>query len=202
MKGYDVFDRDFGFLFNSYYNTVGDRVIRAHRGNLTRPSVKKIYEYRSYVDKHMKQLLIEENDEIHSLVELGLNHEQQHQELFITDLKYILGHNPLFPVYLKEYDLTNHQNSEQGFLEVDAGNYHIGFEDEGFSYDNEKACHHVYLHDFQISKSLVTNAEYLDFIEDGGYERFELWLDEGWTWIMDQKITTPKYWHQIDGQIH
>jgi ergothioneine biosynthesis protein EgtB len=198
--GYKLFDNEFAYIFNSYYNTVGDRVLRADRGNLTRPSVEKVYAYRKYVDDHMMALLQEENPEVSDLLELGLNHEQQHQELFFTDLKYILGHNPLFPVYKQGYNLTNQQNEEPGFLSISEGIYEIGFEGDGFCYDNELARHKVFVHDFEINKSLVTNGEYIEFINDAGYQRFELWLDEGWAWVNTKEKGAPKYWHQIDGR--
>lgn len=200
--GYTVFDEDFSFIFNSYYNTVGDRVLRADRGNLTRPSVEKVYNYRKYVDEHMIDLLKNDSLEIANLLELGLNHEQQHQELFLTDLKYILGHNPLFPVYKQTYDLTQNQNTTHGFLPISEGMYDIGFDGDGFSYDNELGRHKVFLHGFEISKSLVTNGEYIEFIKDKGYQRFELWLDEGWAWVNNEQVRAPKYWHNIDGIWH
>lgn len=201
-SGYKVFDKDFAFIFNSYYNTLGDRVLRADRGNLTRPSVNKVYEYRKYVDEHVIHLLQNNDIDIATIVELGLNHEQQHQELFLSDLKYILGHNPLFPVYKQGYDLTHHQNEAHGFLSISEGMYDIGFNGNGFSYDNEMGRHKVFLHDFEISESLVTNGEYIEFIKDDGYQRFELWLDEGWAWVNNRQICAPKYWHNIDGKWH
>ena len=201
--GYKVFDIDFSYLFNSYYNSIGDRVLRTDRGNLTRPSVAKVYEYRAYVDDHMNQLLADHpQEEICDLVELGLNHEQQHQELFVTDIKYILGHNPLFPIYKEKYNLTDHQNSQHGFLSIPGGIYPIGHKGNGFHYDNESAHHSVYLHDFEISKALVTNGDFLEFINDNGYKRVDLWLDEGWAWVNEQKVIAPMYWHIIDGVWH
>lgn len=202
MEGYKVFDEDFSYLFNSYYNTVGDRVLRADRGNLTRPSVDQVYSYRKYVDDHMNQLFEDVDDAVLKLIVLGLNHEQQHQELFLSDLKYILGHNPIFPVYNEDGNLTNSKNLDHGFLKVSGGNYQIGYDGTGFCYDNEMARHTVYLHDFEIDKSLVTNGEFIEFFNDGGYERFELWLDEGWAWVNANKISSPKYWHYIDGLWH
>lgn len=198
-QGYHVFDDEFGFLFNSYYNNVGQRVMRADRGNLTRPSVAKVYEYRKYVDDHMNRLLTDADTDVIDLVELGLNHEQQHQELLLTDLKYILGHNPLFPKYNDGFDLTNQQNDDHGFLSVSEGKYKIGYRDNGFCYDNEKAVHTVFLHKYEISKTLVTNKEFIDFMIDDGYRNFDLWLDEGWSWVNEHEITAPKYWHKIDG---
>lgn len=196
---YRLFDNDFAFLFNSYYNAVGDRIMRADRGNITRPPVSKIYAYREYVDRHIEELLERDSGEFEELLTLGMNHEQQHQELFYTDFKYILGHNPLFPVYKQDKDLTVGRNEAQGFLRMKEGIYDIGFAGDGFCYDNELARHKVFLHEFEISKQMVTNAEFLDFMRDRGYERFELWLDEGWSWVNENNIRSPKYWHKIEG---
>lgn len=202
LADYKVFDDDFSFLFNSYYNTVGKRVFRADRGNITRPGVQEIYEYRAYVDMHMQILLQLKSDELRDLIELGLNHEQQHQELLLTDIKYILGHNPIFPVYDEDIDWENQENSETGFVKIEEGVYEIGFEGTGFSFDNEHGRHKIYLHEFEISKALVTNSEYIEFINAGGYKDFNYWLDEGWSWVTENKIEAPLYWHMIDGEWH
>lgn len=202
LPDYKIFDDDFSFLFNSYYNFVGKRVFRADRGNITRPGVHEVFEYRSYVDMHMQILLQLKSEELKDLIELGLNHEQQHQELLITDIKYILGNNPIFPVYDENIDWEKQENEETGFVKLEEGIYEIGFEGEGFSFDNEHGRHKVYLHDFEISKSLVTNAEYLEFISNGGYTNFDYWLDEGWSWVTENKIEAPLYWHKIDGEWH
>ena len=202
LPDYNLFDDDFSFLFNSYYNFVGKRVFRADRGNITRPGVHEVFEYRSYVDMHMQILLQLKSEELKDLIELGLNHEQQHQELLITDIKYILGNNPIFPVYDENIDWEKQENEETGFVKLEEGIYEIGFEGEGFSFDNEHGRHKVYLHDFEISKSLVTNAEYLEFISNGGYTNFDYWLDEGWSWVTENKIEAPLYWHKIDGEWH
>jgi ergothioneine biosynthesis protein EgtB len=138
--------------------------------------------------------------DVEEVVTLGLHHEQQHQELLITDLKYIFGHNPIFPVYKEGFSLTEVLNNASGFASILAGVYEIGFTGEGFCYDNELGRHKVYLDDFEISKALVTNGEYLDFINDGGYQRFDLWLDEGWQWVNSRRVEAPLYWHKIDGQ--
>ncbi len=199
---YKLFDRDFAFLFNSYYNNVGQRIMRADRGNITRPSVEKVYAYRKYVDDHILELIEDGHEQIDNLLILGLNHEQQHQELFLTDLKYILGHNPLFPVYQKDKDYTGVRNSDEGFLRMDEGIYEIGFEDSGFCYDNELGRHKVYLHEYEISKGLVTNGEYTEFMKAGGYSDFNLWLDEGWAWVQSNNIKAPMYWHLVDGHWH
>lgn len=202
LPDYKIFDDDFSFLFNSYYNFVGKRVFRADRGNITRPGVHEVFEYRSYVDMHMQILLQLKSEELKDLIELGLNHEQQHQELLITDIKYILGNNPIFPVYDENIDWEKQENEETGFVKLEEGIYEIGFEGEGFSFDNEHGRHKVYLHDFEISKSLVTNAEYLEFISNDGYTNFDYWLDEGWSWVTENKIEAPLYWHKIDGEWH
>ncbi len=198
--GYKVFDNKFNFIFNSYYNNVGQRVARHKRGDLTRPSVEKVYQYRQYVDKHMEKLLNKsEDNKLQDLLVLGLNHEQQHQELFLTDFKYILGKNPLFPVYKKDFDLTNQKNTEQGYLLVPEGNYEIGHIGKGFFYDNELSRHRVFLHAFEISKSMIINDEYINFINDDGYKRFDLWLDEAWVWVNENNISAPLYWQHVDG---
>ncbi len=202
LPDYQEFHKDFSFLFNSYYNNIGERVIRANRGNMTRPSVEEIYEYRAHVDAAMIQLLNEGVDPVLAkTINLGINHEEQHQELLLTDIKYTLGHNPLFPVYDAEFNQQNKTtNSEEGFLKIPEGIYEIGYEGDGFCYDHELGRHKVYLDDFEISKALVTNGEYMEFIEDGGYENFNLWLDEGWAWINNCNISAPLYWHKIDGK--
>lgn len=201
LPGYQVFDADFAFIFNSYYNSLGDRILRATRGNLTRPYVAQVYAYRDYVDTHMQRLLETTlSPALAELLVLGLNHEQQHQELLITDLKYILGHNPLFPVYKEALSATtNTAGTEAGWVSLEAGVYEIGFAGEGFCYDNELGRHKVYLHPTEIRRSLVTNGEFMEFIEDKGYERFELWLDEGWSWVNAQAVRAPFYWHKVGG---
>jgi len=169
---------------------------------MTRPSVERVYAFRSYVDEHMNSLMNNENNLDFDLLALGLNHEQQHQELLYSDLKYILGHNPLFPTYSNGFDLTNQRNVHNGFLNVSAGNYQIGYQGAGFCYDNELSGHTVYLHEFEIRKDLVTNGEFIEFINDGGYQNFDLWLDEGWSWVNENQISSPMYWHLINGSWH
>ncbi len=203
LKEYRRYHPDFSYLFNSYYNHMGSRVIRTDRGNITRPGVKEVYRYRAYVNEAMRQLMADNlTDELEELIILGLNHEQQHQELLITDLKYIFGHNPIFPVYKEDFSLTEVRNEASGWASVDEGIYEIGFNEGDFHYDNELGHHKVYLEDFQISKALVTNGEYLEFIQDGGYQNFDLWLDEGWKWVNAHEAKAPLYWHEIDGAWH
>ncbi len=203
LDSYREFHPDFGFLFNSYYNTIGERTFRADRGNITRPGVSEVYAYRAYVDRGMMELLSKEiSNELRALIELGLNHEQQHQELLITDFKYTLGHNPIFPVYDESFNLLADSNSSYGWLAMEEGIYEIGHDGGAFCFDNELNKHRVYLHEFEISHALVTNGEYMEFMEAGGYSRFECWLDEGWSWLNENQITSPLYWHKINGKWH
>ena len=201
VENYKEFSPDFNFLFNSYYNNVGTRILQTNRGNMSRPSTDEILEYRTYVDAKMLELLEKESDpKILDLVVLGLNHEQQHQELLITDVKYMLGHNPIFPVFNENYNLVADKNSESNTIKIEAGIYEIGYQGTDFCYDNELGVHKVYVADFEINNFLVTNGHYIDFIEKGGYTDFNLWLDEGWSWVNANQIIAPLYWHKIEGE--
>ncbi len=204
LENYKLYNPRFAYLFNSYYNNAGDRVLRANRGNMTRPTVEEIYAYRKYVDNAMMKLLESELPSVTaSLITLGMNHEQQHQELLLTDVKYMFGQNPLFPAYDTETKLLNREkNIESGTVKIEEGVYEIGFKGDGFCYDNELGVHKVYLHGFEIQKRLVTNSEYLEFMESGAYADFNLWLDEGWTWVQQNQINAPLYWHKIDEEWH
>ena len=198
---YKEFDPNYNYVFNSYYETVGARVIRTDRGNLSRPTVADIYKYRKYVDEAMELFLANPvTKEIEEILTLGFNHEQQHQELLLTDIKYILGNNPLFPAYDDSFKPKEISNDNKNFVEIKSGLYEIGFEGEGFYFDNELNRHKVYLNDFKISKSLVTNAEYLEFVKDGGYENFKYWHADGWAWVKENQIKSPMYWYLIDGE--
>ena len=207
-RNYKLFHKEFPFLFNSYYVSAGDRWVRAHRGNLTRPSVKEIYDYRSYVNKAMAGLLDEISsswtEELQYIFDVGLQHEQQHQELLLYDIKYILGHNPLLPSYLEGELSSETENKVEAlqWIDIPANNYEIGWSQSGFCFDNELGVHKVYIPDTQVATHLVTNAEYLNFIKDGGYERPELWLSEGWDWVGQLDYKVPMYWHLLDGSYH
>ncbi|MBP1652867.1 MAG: sulfatase maturase, partial [Bacteroidetes bacterium] len=182
------------------YESVGARVIRTDRGNLSRPGVADVYRYREYVDKEMGKLLAQDiSKELHALITLGLNHEEQHQELLVTDIKYILGHNPLFPAYQEDYNFKEQPVASSHFIAFPAGIYEIGYTGEGFCFDNELNRHKVYLEEFSISSALVTNAEYLEFMKAGGYTDFRHWHAEGWDWVKTNKINAPLYWHEVDG---
>lgn len=209
VANYLTFDPDFGFLFNSYYNSVGERTARDNRGDLSRPTVKRVFEYRKYVDEQMTALLLRDANEVPELAELvtlGLNHEQQHQELFLTDLKFTFAQNPLFPVYREDFapeelsqDLSS---SEVNFVTIPEGIYEIGHQGDSFCFDNEQGRHKVYLHEFGISDHLVTNAAFLEFLNDGGYKNHTLWHAEGWDWVLRENIVSPLYWHKRDGEWH
>ena len=167
---YQEFHPQFNFLFNSYYNNVGDRILQSNRGNMSRPPIEEVFAYRDYVDKNMSLLLSNmTNNEMYQLVILGLNHEQQHQELLKTDVKYMFGHNPLFPVFNKHYNLVTDRNSSSETIKVPSGTYEIGHPNDDFCYDNELGHHKVYLDEFEINNFLVTNEAYIEFIESGCY---------------------------------
>ena len=184
LPGYTVFNEDFGFLYNSYYQSLGERSLRSQRGFMTRPTVEEVYQYRRHVDTRMAKLLSSPvTDEVKELVILGINHEQQHQELLLTDLKYLFGLNPTYPVYQKDADLPGDVNREEGWLSIEEGVYSIGHDGNGFCFDNELAQHDVRLDGYRVSRALVTNGEFIDFIEQGGYRDFHFWLDEGWSWV-------------------
>ncbi|WP_268223380.1 ergothioneine biosynthesis protein EgtB [Sinomicrobium oceani] len=201
LVGYKMYDSNFNYVFNSYYETVGARVIRTDRGNLSRPTVSEIYRYRKYVDDHVEQLF-ENTDidkELQDILELGIHHEQQHQELLFMDIKYILGHNPLFPAYSNETVLDEMEVLREEPVTFSEGAYWIGHKGKSFCYDNEKGRHLVYLDAFEIASHPVSNGAYLEFIRDGGYTDFRFWHAAGWDWVNRNKIKAPLYWHFMDG---
>lgn len=201
-ENYLEFHPQFEFLFNSYYESIGQRVERPKRGVMTRPTVEEVFAYRSYVTETVAELLKSNtSNQLEELVLLGINHEQQHQELLLTDIKYILFQHPIYPVYSKE-ELINENKIEdfnQDWKKVNEGLYEIGFKGEkDFCFDNEKGQHKVWLDEFSISNKLVTNAEYLEFVESGGYQNFKYWLQEGWSWVTENNIKHPLYWVKQD----
>lgn len=210
VPGYKVFDESFGFLFNSYYNTIGERTQRDHRGDLSRPTVAQVFAYRKHVDGQMGNLLggrggdasVNERAELTYLVTLGLHHEQQHQELFLTDLKYTFSVNPLFPAYREDNYAPEELSEPAGgeFVAVEGGVYEIGSDGDDFCFDNELARHKVYLDDYEIANRLVTNAEFIEFIEAGCYSDHRLWHSEGWDWVNQNSVSSPLYWHFRDGE--
>lgn len=199
---YKEFDPNYNYIFNSYYEAIGKRVVRADRGNLSRPTVEEVYRYRAHVNEAMGQLLEREISlELQDIVLLGLNHEEQHQELLMTDIKYIFGHNPLFPAYNDKVSklraLKNDFMNE--FVSVAEGVYDIGHEGGDFCYDNERGRHKVYLHPYKIARQLVTNEEFLEFMNEGGYSNHSLWHSEGLDWVKSTRTSAPLYWHFFEG---
>ena len=199
LKDYKIFSQPFEFLFNSYYNGVGAQYPRSKRGLLSRPTLAQIFEYRTYVDKHIKLLLDgDTTSDICFRVTLGINHEQQHQELLFTDIKYNFGHNPLYPAYCQNGSPVEHPEKALAFSEFDGGIYEIGSNREDkFCFDNEGPRHEVLVKDFSLANRLVTNADFLEFVDDGGYERPELWLSDGWNTLFNLNQKEPKlplYW--------
>jgi ergothioneine biosynthesis protein EgtB len=165
--------------------------------------VEEIYRYRRYVDDAMAAFFQTEiSSEIKEIVLLGFNHEQQHQELLYTDIKYILGHNPLFPAYDEKGIEQLPAEEKNEWISVAEGVYQIGYEGEGFCFDNELNRHKVYLQPYKIKSRLVTNEEYMEFITAGGYTDFRYWHAEGWEWVKTKGVKSPLYWHIIDGEWH
>ncbi|AFZ35959.1 hypothetical protein Sta7437_2420 [Stanieria cyanosphaera PCC 7437] len=203
LNRYQVFHPQFGYLFNSYYEAVGKRHPRPQRGLLSRPTVEKVYQYRAYVDQAMAELInqLEKDQQISSLIILGLHHEQQHQELLLTDIKHILATNPLRPVYQTQNSTSSAEliNFEEKWLDYPGGIYSIGYQGEGFSFDNESPRHQTLLQDYYFATRLVTNEEYLEFIEADGYSNPEYWLSEGWSTVQAERWQAPLYWEKIDG---
>lgn len=211
--GYTLFSADFAFVFNSYYESIGKRVVRTDRGNLSRPTVDQVYAYRTYVTEALMTLLEQGSTlEINELVTIGIHHEKQHQELLLTDIKYILGNNPLMPSYNGEVSFResaiqpNTETIRNAFkpqwISIPEGVYEIGYQGSAFCYDNELGHHKVYLHDYQISNHLVTNKDWIAFMEAGGYQSALLWHAEGWDWRLTNKVEAPMYWHLIDNDWH
>ena len=193
--GYQAFDGRYEMLFNSYYNGVGNPYPRPRRGFLSRPTVGEVYDYRAHVDDAMAGLVTGEDGEVRQRIELGLNHEQQHQELILTDLKYNLGLNPLKPAYREDLD-----REASGSLPLKFDDYPGGILSVGaggpFCFDNELPRHRVLLEPFALAGRLVTNAEFLEFMEDGGYESPALWLSDGWAAVRANGWKSPLYWRR------
>ena len=198
----------YAYLFNSYYVQAGERHCRAQRGLVTRPTVREVFEYRAHVDDAMRRLIDRiASDADHPaarLIELGLHHEQQHQELLLTDIKHVLWTNPLRPAYratAEVPDAAGAASSDSSWVEFEGGVAWIGHEGTGFAYDNEGPRHRVFLEPWRLAPRLVTNAEYLRFVQDGGYGRPELWLSPGLATVQDRRWEGPLYWERdADGQ--
>ncbi len=201
--GYTPLDPRYAYLFNSYYNAAGDKYPRPQRGLVSRPTVDDVYRYRNHVDEHVLDLLECADDdalsEVGPIVTLGLHHEQQHQELIVTDLKHMLSHNPLHPVYVDSGPSASPDTATMGWVQFAEGVYWIGHDSPDFAFDNEGKRHRQFLDAFQLGSRLVTNAEYLRFMEEGGYQRPEFWLSMGWATVQQEGWRAPLYWLQQGG---
>jgi ergothioneine biosynthesis protein EgtB len=201
---YRPFHPAFRVLFNSYYNAVGDKHPRPQRGMLSRPSLDEVLAYRSHVDDALAAALGEGRlgSQQLALIELGIQHEQQHQELILTDVKHLLSLNPLRPVYSKSWPLTPVHLTPPSWVPVSGGAHTIGHSGEEFSFDNETPAHRVWLEDFEISTQLVTHGRFLAFMDEGGYDRPELWLSAGWDCVQRLGWRAPLYWERIGKTWH
>ncbi|MBO6792891.1 MAG: ergothioneine biosynthesis protein EgtB [Balneolaceae bacterium] len=194
----------YAYFFNSYYLQTGVPFSREKRGMLSRPTVAEVFEYRSYVNDQV-QNFIENCDEAvwveaAKVLEIGNHHEQQHQELILTDIKYLLAQNPLLPTYREISDSEKVLPSALDWISFDEGIVEIGNTGEEFTYDNEHPQHQTFVQQFELANRLITNGEYLEFMNDGGYERSELWLDEGWSTVQQEEWKAPLYWFKRDGE--
>jgi ergothioneine biosynthesis protein EgtB len=202
-EGYEVFHPGYGYLFNSYYEAVGPRHPRPERGLVTRPTVAEVHAYREHVDGHMLALIEKAEAPLWSriapLVELGLNHEQQHQELVLTDIKHVFSCNSLCPAYAPGRPFAPRPAPALQWFAYGGGLFTIGHEGPGFAFDNEGPPHEVVLRDFRLSSRPVTNGEFLEFIEDGSYENPEHWLSDGWATVRDRGWRAPLYWEETGG---
>ena len=199
QPNYQVFHPDFEYLFNSYYNAIGKQFPRPQRGLLSRPSLEQVYSYRSYVDQQMQEFLVAASNDLVPLVQLMINHEQQHQELILTDILHGLSFNPLFPQYGQQQPM-NYQSVSQGWTKFKPGLYQIGHNNEDFYFDNESPQHQFYLEPFQLANRLISCGEYLEFIERGGYQEPSLWLSEAWYQLQESDCKSPLYWIKRDNQ--
>jgi ergothioneine biosynthesis protein EgtB len=203
LRGYESFHPSFSYLFNSYYNAVGRRHPRPGRGLLTRPGLEEVYAYRAAVDAAVLSYLDSLGDApdptAAAVIELGLNHEQQHQELILTDVKHLLAQSPLRPAYRSEAACESERAAPpMGWTAFPGGLVWAGHEGPGFAFDNEGPPHRVYLEDFELASRPVTNEEFLAFIEDGGYSRPEHWLSDGWNCAAAQGWEAPLYWERLE----
>lgn len=194
LAGYTRFDERWPFLFNSYYEAEGARHARAARGLLSRPSLDEVLAWRAHVDAAMAPLLA--RPDLAPLIELGIQHEQQHQELLLTDIQHALWNNPLGPAYVGFGTATAREETARGWIEHPGGIARIGHEGEGFAFDNEGPSHRALIEPFALADHLVTNRDWDAFIADGGYRTAALWLSDGWSWVQREGVTAPLYWRE------
>ncbi|HTV06257.1 MAG TPA: ergothioneine biosynthesis protein EgtB [Acidobacteriaceae bacterium] len=201
LPDYEPFHPDFVWLFNSYYNTVSDQPVKKLRGSFSRPSLQEILDYRRHVDAAVESWIESGvSEEVARRIELGLHHEQQHQELLAYDIKNAFWSNPLHPAYCEGALASLGDAEPVKWIEYTGGLLEIGHGGDGFCFDNEQPRHKVYLEPIALASRLVTCGEYLDFMRDGGYERAELWLSEGWDTLRAQGWRAPLYWFEADGE--
>ena len=205
LQDYETPNALYNYMFNPYYNAVGQQFPRSERGNLSRPTVKEVFAYRHHVDQEIRRLFEildkQKVTKLESIFVLGLHHEQQHQELMLTDIKHVFFQNPLYPVYANT-DLPKSSPSPQDlqWTAFEGGQVHHGFSDREFSFDNETPRHDVLLQPFKLGNRLITNGEYLAFIDDDGYNQATLWLSDGWSLINKENWKAPLYWVQKEGK--
>jgi len=206
LAQYAIYDERFPFLFNSYYVAAGPRHARPKRGLVTRPDAHEVAAYRAHVDAAVERLIAQvppaEAERVFSIVEIGLHHEQQHQELLITDILHAFAQNPTHPIYNASWQPPRATQGPRGFVEVPAGIHAIGHDGESFCFDNETPLHDELIPHVRIARHLVTNAEWLEFIAAGGYATPSLWLSDGWTTVQTEGWQAPGYWRQKDGDWH
>ncbi len=203
-SNYKVFDEAYNYLFNSYYNAVGDRQPRPERGLLTRPPLSEVMAYRAQVTEAVLGLIAigeKHNDwpRIIKLLELGCHHEEQHQELLLTDIKHVLSCSPLKPAYLPAPPEANRKAPIETWVSLEEGVFEIGHAGGGFSFDCEGPRHKVYVQPFELASRPVSNGEYLEFIEDGGYACPDHWLSDGWAHVTEKNLARPAYWEKTGG---
>jgi ergothioneine biosynthesis protein EgtB len=198
VPGYRLYDERWPFLFNSYYEGEGERHARPRRGMISRPSLEEVRQWRAAVDEALQEGLSNLPVEALILVELGIQHEQQHQELFLTDILATFAENPLEPAYGKLERSTCHAVEPLSWIDGREGLVEIGSPAGGFAFDCERPLHQALLHPHRIASRCVTNGEWMQFIEDGGYAAPRLWLSEGWDWVQREQVSAPLYW-QGDG---
>ncbi len=206
VGGFESLHPQYSYLFNSYYLQTGEPHCRDKRGNLSRPTVEEVFEYRKYVDAEMLKFIDTASDTAFKkwsgVIEIGLNHEQQHQELLITDLKYMFAQNPLFPVYKERTRPEASTPGELKWIGFSEGVREIGHKGDGFGYDNEFPRHKTYIQNFELANRQITNGEYLEFIKSGGYEESKWWLDEGFAAVENEEWKAPLYWIKKNGEWH
>lgn len=204
VKDYRPFDDRFAFLYNSYYVSAGPRHDRPKRGLITRPSCEEVAAYRKHVDAAVEKLLQQSEPnllrKLLPIVEIGLNHEQQHEELIVTDILHALAQNPTAPAYDPQWKMPHGESGKNGFVRIPEGIHTVGDDGSGFVFDNERPTHQELIQPVKIGRALVTNKEWLEFMADGGYTTPTLWLSEGWAAVQNEEWRAPYYWREVEGK--